>query len=273
MGESSNLLIEGFNFLSSSWWGICIFCLICIICLAILIGLIALFYRKFFKRFFDILLSGLAIILLSPILIVLVIVGAIAMKGNPFFVQPRPGKINKKTGEERIFNLIKFRTMTCEKDSQGKLLPDEKRLNKYGKLLRSTSLDELPELFNIFIGSMSIVGPRPQLVRDMVFMNEIQRQRHTVRPGLTGLAQVSGRNNIAWEKKFELDLEYINKKVTLFGDIKIIFLTVFKVLKRSDTVREGTASDLDFGDYLLQEGKITQATYDEGQQKAKELLC
>ena len=161
--------------------------------------------------------------------------------------------------------------MSNKKDKDGNRLPDEVRLNKYGKLLRSTSLDELPELFNILIGTMAIVGPRPQLVRDMTFMTERQRHRHDVRPGLTGLAQVSGRNNITWEEKFEYDLKYI-EKITLFGDIKILFKTVGKVLKRSDTVREGTASDLDFGDWLIAEGKVDQSTYEEKQKEAKELL-
>lgn len=188
------------------------------------------------------------------------------MKGNPFFVQPRPGK------NEQIFNLIKFRTMTNEKDKNGNLLPDEIRLTKYGVFLRATSLDELPELINILKGDMSIVGPRPQLVRDMVFMTEEQRMRHTVRPGLTGYAQVNGRNNITWEQKIVYDLEYIDVGITLINDIKIIFQTVIKVFKREDTVREGTASDLDFGDYLLIKGEISQETYEARQKEAKELL-
>ena len=162
--------------------------------------------------------------------------------------------------------------MTNAKDKNGDLLPDEKRLVKYGKFLRSTSLDELPELINILIGDMAIVGPRPQLVRDMVFMTDEQRRRHTVRPGLTGLAQVSGRNNITWEQKFTYDLEYIDKGITLFGDIKIIFMTAFKVLKRSDTVREGTVSDMDFGDWLLERGEVEQGYYEEKQKEAKELM-
>ena len=228
-------------------------------------------YKNFFKRFFDILLSFIALAVLSPVLIILAIVGAIAMGGNPFFTQLRPGKINKKTGKEKIFKLIKFRTMSNAKDKDGNLLPDDVRLNKYGRFLRSTSLDELPELINILIGDMSIVGPRPQLVRDMVFMTEEQRMRHTERPGLTGLAQVSGRNNITWEQKFEYDLEYI-KKITLLGDVKIIFQTVGKVFKRSDTVREGTESDIDFGDWLLKNGDVSAEDYDKLQVEAKELL-
>ena len=161
--------------------------------------------------------------------------------------------------------------MSNKKDDSGNLLPDGQRLNKYGKFLRSTSLDELPELFNIFIGDMSIIGPRPQLVRDMVFMTVEQRRRHDVKPGLSGLAQVNGRNNIIWEQKFEYDLEYI-KKISLFRDIGLILKTVFKVFKREDTVRDGTASDIDFGDWLLQEGKINQDEYDKKQSEAKEIL-
>lgn len=193
------------------------------------------------------------------------------MQGNPFFVQLRPGK-KDTDGKEKIFKIIKFRTMDNRKDENGNLLPDGLRLNTYGKILRSTSLDELPELFNILKGDMSIVGPRPQLIRDMTFMTEEQRRRHSVRPGLTGFAQVNGRNNITWEQKFQYDLQYIDSKMTLFGDIKIILQTVGKVLKRSDTVREGTTSDLDFGDWLMQEGKLTQEEYDLRQSEAKELM-
>ncbi len=228
-------------------------------------------YANFFKRVIDFTLSLIALLLLSPILLILIIIGAIAMKGNPFFTQMRPGKVNKKTGQEKIFKLIKFRTMSNAKDKDGNLLPDELRLNKYGKLLRSTSLDELPELINILAGDMAVVGPRPQLVRDMVFMTEEQRVRHTVRPGLTGLAQCSGRNNMTWEKKFEYDLEYI-KKITLWGDVKIIFKTVGKVFARDGINEEGMATAMDLGDYLLEKGSVDQATYDEKQTEAKELL-
>lgn len=228
-------------------------------------------YRKFFKRFLDFTLSLLALLVLSPILLVLIIIGAVAMKGNPFFTQPRPGK-KDKYGNERIFKLIKFRTMSNAKDKDGNLLPDDIRLNKYGRLLRSTSLDELPELVNILVGDMSIVGPRPQLVRDMTFMSEDQRRRHDVRPGLTGLAQVNGRNNITWEQKFEYDLEYIDSGITFFVDVKLILQTVGKVLKRADIEREGTVSDMDFGDWLMQEGKVDAETYSEKQKQAKELM-
>lgn len=229
-------------------------------------------YAKFFKRAIDFLLSLVALIVLSPVLLLLIIVGAIAMHGNPFFTQSRPGKINSKTGKEQIFKLIKLRTMSNKKDEFGNLLPDELRLNKYGRFLRSTSLDELPELLNIVIGDMAIVGPRPQLVRDMTFMNDDQRKRHCVRPGLTGLAQVNGRNNITWEQKFEFDLQYINDNITFIADMKIIIQTVAKVLKRSDVVRDGTVSDMDFGDWLLHAGKISNAEYDKKQNEANILL-
>lgn len=261
-------MLEFLQMLVSNWWGILA---ICAVALVLIIILSAVLYRVFFKRFYDVVLSGLAIIVLSPILLILIIVGAIKMKGNPFFTQLRPGKINKRTGKEKIFRLIKFRTMTCEKDKEGNLLPDEKRLTKYGKILRSTSLDELPELFNIFVGRMSIVGPRPQLVRDMIFMDEKQRTRHSVRPGLTGLAQINGRNNITWIDKFEWDLKYINK-VTLWKDLAIILGSVVKVLKRSDIEREGTVSDMDFGDWLLKENMISEQEYQEKAEQAKLIL-
>ncbi len=228
-------------------------------------------YAKFFKRFFDFVLSLIALVVLSPVFLVLMAVGAIALKGNPFFSQLRPGK-KGKDGKEIIFKLLKFRTMSNARGEDGELLPDDQRLGKYGTFLRSTSLDELPSLINIVCGQLSIVGPRPQLVRDMTFMSEEQRHRHDVRPGLTGLAQVNGRNNITWEQKFEYDLQYINSGITFLGDVKIILKTVGKVLKRSDTVREGTVSDMDFGDWLMTEGKIDQKTYDEKQAEAKELL-
>ena len=180
-------------------------------------------YSKCFKRVIDFVLSLLALLVLSPILLILIVVGAVSMKGNPFFTQLRPGK------DEKIFKLIKFRSMTCETDADGKLLPDEKRLTGYGKFLRATSLDELPELINILTGDMSIVGPRPQLVRDMVFMTPQQRKRHSVRQGLTGLAQCSGRNNISFEEWVELDIKYINER-GIFTDLKLILMTIPAVL-------------------------------------------
>ena len=228
-------------------------------------------YAKFWKRFFDFTLSLLALIVLSPILLILTVVGAIAMRGNPFFVQPRPGK-KGKDGREKIFYLIKLRSMSNKRGTNGKLLPDDQRLGRYGAFLRSTSLDELPSLVNIVLGQLSIVGPRPFLVRDCVFLTDEQRRRHDVRPGLTGLAQVNGRNNITWEQKFEYDLLYIDRGITFLGDLKIIIQTVDKVLKRSDTVREGTVSDMDYGDWLMLEGKVDRATYDKKQEEARELL-
>ncbi len=228
-------------------------------------------YEKFFKRALDFLLSLAALILLSPALLILSLVGAVAMRGNPFFLQPRPGK-KGRDGQERIFRLIKFRTMSNARDAQGNLLPDGERLSRYGRWLRSTSLDELPELVNILLGQLSIVGPRPQLVRDMTFMTAQQRRRHNVTPGLTGLAQVNGRNNITWEQKFAYDLEYIDGGITFLGDVKIILKTIVKVLERSDTVREGTETDLDFGDWLMLHGEVTQEEYDRKQAEAKCLL-
>ena len=219
--------------------------LICVGSVASWVIFSAVLYKPFFKRFYDIVLSFLAMMVLSPLLLILTIIGAIAMKGNPFFTQLRPGKKNKKTGQEKIFKLIKFRTMSNSKDENGNLLPDEVRLNKYGKFLRSTSLDELPELINIFVGDLSIIGPRPLLVRYLDRYNEEQRHRHDIRPGLTGYAQVHGRNSISWQKKFEMDVWY-TKHISLFGDIKIIFETVFSVFKREGISIETSATMEEF---------------------------
>lgn len=198
-------------------------------------------YAKFFKRLFAFLLSLIAISVLSPILLILTIVGAIAMGGNPFFVQKRPGK-KDKNGKERIFSLIKFRTMSNKKDADGNLLPDEMRLNGYGKFLRSTSLDELPELFNILIGDMAIVGPRPLLVEYLPYYTEEERRRHDLRPGLTGWAQVNGRNNLDWDNRLAKDVEYVNK-ISFAFDIKILFLTVKKVLTHADISENTNATE------------------------------
>lgn len=184
-------------------------------------------YAKFVKRFLDIILSFSAIVLLSPILLLLIIFGAVAMRGNPFFVQVRSGR------NERSFNLIKFRTMSNAKDRDGVLLPDSKRLNKYGRILRKLSLDELPELFNIFIGDMSIIGPRPLLPEYLPYYTEEERHRHDVRPGLSGLAQVNGRSFLTWEEIFEYDLQYI-QKITFWADISIILKTVETVFFRKN---------------------------------------
>ena len=202
-------------------------------------------YAKFFKRIMDFTLSFFALLFLSPILLILTIIGVIAMQGNPFFTQLRPGKIDEKTGKERIFKLVKFRTMSNAKDKEGNLLPDEIRLNKYGRFLRSTSLDELPELWNILIGDMSIVGPRPLLVKYIPLYSTEQRKRHNVRPGLTGYAQINGRNAISWEERFKLDVDYVNN-ITFVGDIKIILGTVLAVLKRNGISSETSATMEEF---------------------------
>lgn len=181
-------------------------------------------YIKFFKHFFDFVLSLFALIVLSPFLLILTVVGTFAMRGNPFFVQERPGK------DEKIFKLIKFRTMSNKKDENGKFLSDEKRLTEYGKFLRATSCDELLELVNILIGDMSIVGPRPLLVRYLPRYSERQHRRHEVRPGLTGYAQAHGRNSVSWEEKFEMDVWYV-ENISFKTDIKILFDTVKIVLK------------------------------------------
>lgn len=185
-------------------------------------------YEKYFKRLLDILCGLAAVIVFCWLYIVLIILGIIFMRGNPFFTQERPGK------NEKIFKLIKFRTMDNRKDKNGNLLPDEVRLNKYGRFLRGTSLDELPEAFNIIKGDMSVIGPRPLLVSYLPYYTEAEHHRHDVRPGLSGWAQVNGRNAIkSWEERFNYDLEYVGH-VSFMMDLKIIFLTVYKVFKRSD---------------------------------------
>ena len=178
-------------------------------------------YARYIKRFLDFILS------------VFIVIGAIKMGGNPFFTQERPGKDGK------IFKLIKFRTMTNKKDADGNLLPDDQRLTSYGKFLRSTSVDELLELINILKGDMSIIGPRPLLVKYLPLYNDFQKHRHDVRPGLTGYAQVNGRNSISWEERFKLDVDYV-QNITFMGDVKIIFDTVYKVFKR-DGISSGTS--------------------------------
>ncbi|WP_028235554.1 sugar transferase [Pseudobutyrivibrio sp. MD2005] len=192
-------------------------------------------YAKFFKRLIDFILSFIGIILLSPIFLVLIILGIIFMSGNPFFMQQRPGK------GEKIFKLIKFRTMDNRKDVSGQLLPDEIRLNKYGRFLRSTSLDELPELFNILMGDMAIIGPRPLLVQYVPLYNVEQRHRHDVRPGLTGYAQAHGRNSVSWEDKFAMDVWY-TRHVSLAVDIHIIIDTVKSVIKKEGISSETSAT-------------------------------
>lgn len=196
-------------------------------------------YVLFFKRFLDFFLSMLGIICLSPLLLALTVIGYFKMKGNPFFTQERPG------WHEKIFKLVKFRTMTNEKDEKGNLLPDERRLNSYGKFLRSTSLDELPELYNILKGDMSIIGPRPLLIKYLPRYTEEQRHRHDVRPGLTGYAQAHGRNALSWEEKFKMDIWY-TKNVTFITDFEIFWATVMIVLKRKGISSESSATMEEF---------------------------
>ncbi len=193
--------------------------------------------------------------------------------GRPvLFRQPRPGMIDPETGKERIFDMYKFRTMSDARDENGNLLPDEVRLGKFGRALRATSLDELPEAFNILRGEMSVIGPRPQLVRDMVFMSDRQRMRHTVKPGLSGLAQVKGRNAITWEDKLDWDLKYI-EKITFLGDVKLILETVKVALIKQEGITDGeNATALDYGDALLKEGKVSVSQYDMLQEHARELI-
>lgn len=199
-------------------------------------------YERFIKRPLDFFLSLLALIVLSPLFIILTVVGAIAMKGNPFFTQLRPGKIGKD-GKEKIFKLIKFRTMSNAKDKDGNLLPDAERLNRYGRILRTTSGDELPELLNIIKGDMAVVGPRPLLVKYLDRYNEHQARRHEVRPGFTGLAQVHGRNAISWEEKFDWDIKYVDH-ITFVGDLRIVLHTVKTVIKR-DGISSATSSTME----------------------------
>lgn len=227
-------------------------------------------YEKYIKRAIDFFLALCAIIVLSPFLVIFTVIGAFAMKGNPFFCQLRPGK-KGKDGKEKIFMLIKFRTMTCETDDNGQPLPDEQRLTGYGKFLRSTSIDELPELINILKGDMSVVGPRPQLVTDMFFMTDEQRRRHNIRPGLTGLAQISGRNAVSWENKLQLDLDYISD-ITFSRDLKIVFKTFIKVLKRDGITAEGMDTAEDLGDYLVNTNKIDKESYNRLNKQASDLL-
>ena len=203
-------------------------------------------YRKFFKRFLDFFLSLSGLLVLSPVLLVLTVLGAVIMGGNPFFTQARPGK------DEKIFKLIKFRTMTNKKDSEGNLLPDDQRLTGYGRFLRSTSLDELPELLNILTGQMSLIGPRPLAVQYLPWYNQQEKRRHSVRPGLTGMAQVHGRNATTWEQRFAHDIAYVDN-ITFLGDLKILFQTVATVFRRSGIGVRGIDSPMDFDAYRRQQ--------------------
>lgn len=222
-------------------------------------------YQKYFKRVFDIISSGLALLVLSPAFLYIAYLVKTRLGSPVLFTQIRPGKDGK------LFKMYKFRSMTDEKDADGNLLPDEMRLTEFGKKLRSSSLDELPELINIFKGDMSVVGPRPQLVRDMVFFSDKDIKRQSVYPGLTGLAQICGRNNISWEEKFQFDLQYM-ENISFLEDMRIIYRTVFKVANQDDINTAGMETAEDYGDYLLRTGKITKAEYDSKQSVARDLL-
>lgn len=194
-------------------------------------------YARFWKRLLDFLLALTALLVLSPLLLLLTVAGAVAMRGNPFFAQPRPGR------GERIFRLIKFRTMSDRRDASGALLPDGERLNGYGRFLRKTSLDELPELFNILVGQMALVGPRPLLTAYLPLYSEEQHHRHDVRPGLTGYAQVLGRNAVPWEERFRMDVWY-TQNITFRLDCRILLDTV-RVVFRHDGIGSGTSETME----------------------------
>ena len=221
------------------------------------------FYEKYLKRKFDIICSVIILVCFSWLYALIAILVKIKLGSPILFMQSRPGK------DERIFQMYKFRTMTNQTDEKGELLPDKQRIGRFGKMLRATSLDELPEMFNILKGDMSMIGPRPQLVKDMVFMTERQRMRHNVVPGLSGLAQVNGRNRISWERKLEWDLTYI-EKITGWGDIKIIFAKILHAfIKRDGITMEDMDTALDYGDYLLKTGRISREEYERKQEMAK----
>lgn len=230
------------------------------------------FYERYIKRLLDIICALAAIIVFGWLYIIVAVLVRVKLGAPVLFKQPRPGKVDPKTGQETIFNMYKFRSMSDERDENGNLLPDDVRLGKFGKALRATSLDELPEAFNILKGDMSIIGPRPQLVRDMVFMSDEQRMRHTAKPGLSGLAQVNGRNDISWEEKINWDLRYL-EKVSFWGDVKIIFQTVMKAFVKQEGITDGDmATAYDYGDWLRKQGAVTQEIYDQKQMEAKEIL-
>lgn len=226
-------------------------------------------YERYVKRILDIVCALAALIVFCWLYAILAILVRIKLGSPVLFTQPRPGK------DEKIFKLYKFRSMTDARDENGNLLPDEVRLTSFGKALRATSLDELPEAINILRGDMSVIGPRPQLVRDMVFMTPEQRQRHTVRPGLSGLAQTRGRNAISWDGKLATDLEYI-QHVTFLGDLKIIFDTVKQVFFGEKGLEDSDVDEVeitdDFGDYLLKAGRVDKEEYERKQAEARGLL-
>lgn len=229
------------------------------------------FYERYIKRLLDIICASLAIICFSPLYAIVALLVRLKLGTPVLFTQDRPGLVDKN-GKETVFKMYKFRTMTDERDENGELLPDDVRLTKFGKWLRSTSLDELPETFNILNGTMSVIGPRPQLVRDMVFMTDEQRMRHTAKPGLSGLAQVNGRNAISWEEKLDWDLKYI-QNVSFVGDVKIIVDTVKKAfIKQEGISQDDMATAEDFGDYLLRTKNVEYDVYKEKQTEAKAIM-
>lgn len=199
-------------------------------------------YKKYIKRLLDIVISLTALIILSPVMLIVAMLVRIKLGSPVIFKQERPGK------DEKIFKLYKFRSMSDKKDENGKLLPDAERLTKFGKILRATSLDELPELVNILKGEMSLIGPRPLAVCYLPYYNEKEKKRHSVRPGLTGLAQINGRNALNWEERFSYDIEYV-ENISFTNDLKILFKTVYKVFKRDGVVTRGTGKTIDFDEY------------------------
>lgn len=223
-------------------------------------------YTLFFKRFFDFIISLMAIVVLSPIFIIISLLSLIILGGNPIFKQYRLGK------DRKIFAVYKFRSMTNKKDKDGNLLPDKDRITKWGTILRKLSLDELPQLFNILKGDMSIIGPRPRMVEECVFLDETQQDRFKVRPGITGWAQVNGRNNITLDKVVQFDKEYV-QKLTFWFDIKIAFKTVGCLFSRKDVNKEGTVSNEFHGDYLLRTGQIDGEYYKERITLAKQMIA
>lgn len=228
-------------------------------------------YQRFFKRILDIICALSALTVFCWLYVIIAVIVRIKLGGPVIFKQVRPGK-KDKNGNEKLFTLYKFRTMSNECDKDGNLLPDEERTGKFGKWLRGTSLDEIPEAINILKGDMSVIGPRPQLVRDMVFMTDAQRARHNVRPGLSGLAQVKGKNTVLWEDKLSTDIEYI-QNVSFAGDAKIVFRTVKYVFNPAGTDSVDSEFTPDLGDYLLENGKITKEEYEQKQQQAKKMLA
>ena len=230
------------------------------------------FYELYVKRCFDIVCAIFVLLLFGWLYIIISVMVFIKLGRPILFKQARPGIIDSVTGKETIFAMYKFRSMTNEKDKKGNLLPDKMRLGKFGKMLRATSMDELPEIYNVLKGDMSFIGPRPQLVRDMVFMSNKQRMRHTAKPGISGLAQVRGRNAITWEDKIDWDLKYISN-ISFINDLRIVFETVRVAIIHQEGITDGkNATALDYGDALLETGKISKSEYEKKQKEAKRIL-